>query len=168
MDATSTAPPHYVLISYNTLQHSASVQSSTTLAHADVEYRHTDDSPLALLPRHQDEHVLVLFHDPNDINNPTVRSTSSQFAFSGIKVLPAPGAGADEEDAERNTNMYVLQVTSTTDDHASMESSQTYLHNPHALVARFKQRNATIRHILEYCGAEKPTLDQTSRPEAPQ
>lgn len=150
---TSVSPPYYLLVSHNTLQHGVTAQSPSVLAHADVEYHYTDDSPLALLPHHPDEHVLVLYHDPENISNPIITSTSGQLAVSGIKVLPAPGAGTDEEDANRNVNMYVLQVTSTSEDHsASLESSQAYAQNPQTLVTRFKHRNAAIRHILEYPG----------------
>ncbi|KAL4068217.1 hypothetical protein V8B97DRAFT_870394 [Scleroderma yunnanense] len=150
--ASLVSPPYYLLISHNTLQQSVSAQCTNVLAHADVEYHYADDSPLALFPHHPDEHVLVLYHDPDNTTNPTIRSTSGQFAVSGVNVLPAPGAGADEEDANRNTNMYVLRVTSTADDHASLESSQAYAPDPQTLVARFKHRNAAIRHILEYAG----------------
>ncbi|KAL4069513.1 hypothetical protein J3A83DRAFT_3576019 [Scleroderma citrinum] len=154
--ASLVSPPYYLLISHNTLQQSVSAQCTNVLAHADVEYHYADDSPLALFPHHPDEHVLVLYHDPDNTTNPTIRSTSGQFAVSGVNVLPAPGAGADEEDANRNTNMYVLRVTSTADDQyvgyfciqrtlnhdgsASLESSQAYAPDPQTLVARFKHR----------------------------
>ncbi|KIJ21590.1 hypothetical protein PAXINDRAFT_64030 [Paxillus involutus ATCC 200175] len=111
----SSEPPYYIIVAHTSLQHSSSCQSPSALAHADIEYRYADDSPLLLLPRHPDEHVLVLNHDPANPTRPTVESTSSQLALSGMKVLPAPGAGADE-DANRNDNMYVLEVASTSDD----------------------------------------------------
>ena len=153
----SESPPYYLLISHSALQHGASSQSPNVLVHADVEYHYADDSPLALLPRHPEEHVLVLYHDPENILNPTIRSASGQLAVSGVKVLRAPGAGGDEEDANRNDNMYVLQVTSTSDDQyvgqlllclshlnydgsANSESSHAYAQNPQALVTRFKHR----------------------------
>ncbi|KAF9229491.1 hypothetical protein BS17DRAFT_771528, partial [Gyrodon lividus] len=111
----SSGPPYYIIVAHSSLQHISSCQSSSTLAHADIEYRYNDDSPLLLLPRHPDEHVLVLNHDPANPTRPTVKSASSQLALSGMKVLPAPGASADE-DANRNDHMYVLEVASTSDD----------------------------------------------------
>ncbi|KAI6155011.1 hypothetical protein BKA82DRAFT_4432330 [Pisolithus tinctorius] len=151
MTASSSAPPYYVLASHNTLQSSTSAQPSSVLAHVDIQYRHADDSPLSLLPSHPDEHVFVLYHDPDNLTAPTIKSTSSQFALSGIKVSLAPGATMGED---KNPNMYVLQVTSIDADssHVSLESSQAYPQNPQALVTRFKQRNHAIRSILEYTG----------------
>ncbi|KAF9240952.1 hypothetical protein BU15DRAFT_73808 [Melanogaster broomeanus] len=169
----SSEPPYYILIAHLSLQQGSSGQSSSVLAHADIEYRYADDSPLSLLPQHPDEHILVLNHDPANPIKPTVKSTSNQLALSGIKVLPAPGAGADE-DANRNDNMYVLEVASTSDDHpsATIESSQAYLHNPQAIVARFKQRNAALRRILEYpdidiVAGDRPPSRPNSQPKSP-
>lgn len=104
-------PPYYILVAH---QHNSAGQS-TALIHADIEYRYADDSPLSLLPRFPDEHVLVFNYDPASATKPTISSTSSQLALSGVKVLPAPGARADE-DASKNDNMYILEVTSTSDD----------------------------------------------------
>ncbi|KAN0100771.1 hypothetical protein V8E55_000755 [Tylopilus felleus] len=152
-------PPYYILVS---LQHNSASQSNA-LIHADIEYRYADDSPLSLLPRFPDEHVLVFNYDPASATKPTICSTSSRFALSGVKVLPAPGARADE-DVSKNDNLYILQVTSTSDDQtgSSVESSQAHLQNPHAIVARFKQRNADLRRILEY--PDIPTGDHFSEP----
>lgn len=146
---SSRTPPRYVLASHDTLQPGTSAQ--TVLAHVDIQYRHTDDSPLSLLSSHPDEHVFVLYHDPDNPTAPTIKSTSSQFALSGVKVSQAPGAGMDDD---KNPNMYVLQVTSVGADHshADLESSQACLRDPQALVTRFKQRNHAIRRILEYPG----------------
>ncbi|KAI6007970.1 hypothetical protein EDC04DRAFT_2778991 [Pisolithus marmoratus] len=109
MASTSSAPPCYVLASHNTLQSSTSAQASSILDHVDIQCRHADDSPLSLLPSHPDEHVFILYHDPDNPAAPTIKSTSSQFALSGVKVSQAPGASMDED---KNPNMYVLQVTS--------------------------------------------------------
>ncbi|KAG1773145.1 hypothetical protein EDD22DRAFT_767439 [Suillus occidentalis] len=109
-----TEPPYYLLVSHSSLQHSSGL-SSNSLAHASVEYRYADDSPLMLLSRHPDEHVLVLNHDPAKGNIPTVQSTSSHMAVTGIKVSVAPGASVNE-DHSTNDNMYVLEVASTSDD----------------------------------------------------
>jgi hypothetical protein len=111
MSSVLNEPPYYILVAH---QHTSAGQSSA-LIHADVEYRYADDSPLSLLPRFPDEHVLVFNYDPASATKPTINSTSSQLALSGVKVLPAPGTRADE-DASKNGNMYIVEVTSTSDD----------------------------------------------------
>ncbi|KAF8559253.1 hypothetical protein OG21DRAFT_1453496 [Imleria badia] len=151
-------PPYYILVS---LQHNSANQSHA-LIHANIEYRYADDSPLSLLPRFPDEHVLVFDYDPASATTPIISSTSSQLALSGVKVSPAPGARVDE-DTSKNDNMYILQVACTSDDQTgSVESSQAHLQNPRAIVARFKQRNADLRRILEYRGT--PTGEHLSEP----
>lgn len=166
---TSTEPPYYLLVSHSSFQHSPGL-SSNSLAHASIEYRYADDSPLILLSRHPDEHVLVLNHDPAKGDTPTVQSTSSHMAVTGIKVSVAPGASANEEHSA-NDNMYVLEVTSTSDDHLSMESSHASLQNPQAIVARFKQRNTVLRCVFDYPGIGKaggiPPSRSSSRPRSP-
>ncbi|KAH7915358.1 hypothetical protein BJ138DRAFT_1054966 [Hygrophoropsis aurantiaca] len=149
---STTEPPYYILVAHSSLQHTSSGSHSNTLAHPDIEYCYADDSALSILPRSPDEHVLILNYDPGQAHISTVKSTSSHLAATGLKISSAPGAGADEEDSGKNDNMYVLEVTSTSDDHASMESSQAYLHNPHAILTRFKQRNALLRRVLDYPG----------------
>ncbi|KAG1757390.1 hypothetical protein EDB19DRAFT_1657228 [Suillus lakei] len=167
--STSTEPPYYLLVSHSSLQHSSGL-SSNSLAHASVEYRYADDSPLMLLSRHPDEHVLVLNHDPAKGDIPTVQSTSSHMAVTGVKVSVAPGASANE-DHSTNDNMYVLEVASTSDDQLSMESSHVYLQNPQAIVARFKQRNTVLRCVFDYpaigkAGGILPS-QSSSRPRSP-
>lgn len=108
-------PPYYILVAHSSLQHNPASQSISALIHADIEYRYADDSPLSLLPRYSDEHVLVFNYDPANATKPTISSTSRQLALSGAKVLPAPGARVGE-DASKNDNMYILEVTSTSDD----------------------------------------------------
>lgn len=150
-------PPYYILVS---LQHNSTGQSNA-LVHADIEYRYADDSPLSLLPRLPDEHVLVFNYDPASATKPIINSTSSHLALSGVKVLPAPGARVDD-DASKNNNMYVLEVTPTSDEQyarlstvlgftltyqrtgSGVESSQACMQNPRAIVARFKQRHAEV------------------------
>ncbi|KAG1783760.1 hypothetical protein EV702DRAFT_1055370 [Suillus placidus] len=163
---TSTEPPYYLLVSHSSLQHSSGL-SSNSLAHTSVEYRYADDSPLILLSRHPDEHVLVLNHDPAKGDMPMVQSTSSHMAVTGIKVSVAPGASANE-DHSTNDNMYVLEVVSTSDDQyavpffanrfdeilvlplsLSMDSSHVHLQNPQAILSRFKQRSAWFNLIVK-------------------
>lgn len=110
----SPEPPYYLLVSLSSLKHSSGF-SSSSLAHANVEYRYADDSPLTLLPRHPDEHLLVLNHDPAKGEIPTVQSTSTHMAVTSVKVSIAPGASTNE-DHGRNDSMFVLEVASTSDD----------------------------------------------------
>lgn len=166
---TSTEPPYYLLVSHSSLQHSSGL-SSNSLAHTSVEYRYADDSPLILLSRHPDEHVLVLNHDPAKGDMPMVQSTSSHMAVTGIKVSVAPGASANE-DHSTNDNMYVLEVVSTSDDHLSMDSSHVHLQNPQAILSRFKQRNTVLRCVFDYPGIGKAggilPSQSSSRPRSP-
>lgn len=115
-----SGPPYYILVAHSSLQHNPAGQSNA-LIHADIEYRYADDSPLSLLPRFPDEHVLVFNYDPGDATKPTISSTSSQLALSGVKVLPAPGARVDE-DSSKNDNMYIIEVASTSDDQYAIQS----------------------------------------------
>ncbi|KAI6116871.1 hypothetical protein EV401DRAFT_2073085 [Pisolithus croceorrhizus] len=150
---TSRTPPYYVLASHDTLQPGTAAQTSSVLAHVDIQYRHTDDSPLSLLPSHPDEHVFVLYHDPDNPTAPTIKSTSSQFALSGVKVSQAPGAGMDDD---KNPNMYVLQVTSVGADHSQIVTGVST--GPSGIGYTFQTkiqsplRNHAIRRILEYPG----------------
>lgn len=112
--SSMSEPPYYILVAHSSLQHNSAGQNSA-LIHADIEYRYADDSPLSLLPQFPDENLLVFNYDPANATKPTISSTSSQLALSGVKVLPAPGARAGE-DASKNDNMYILEVTSTFDD----------------------------------------------------
>ncbi|KAI5982524.1 hypothetical protein EDC04DRAFT_2842685 [Pisolithus marmoratus] len=107
MASTSSAPLCYMLASHNTLQSSTSTQASSILDHVDIQCHHADDSPLSLLPSHPDEHVFILYHDPDNPAAPTIKSTSSQFSLSGVKVSQAPGASMDED---KNPNMHIYRT----------------------------------------------------------
>ncbi|EIW86555.1 hypothetical protein CONPUDRAFT_46734 [Coniophora puteana RWD-64-598 SS2] len=107
-------PPYYILYAHSSLQ-ATSNPSSTALSHPVIEYRFADDSPRSLLPRHPDEHVIVLQYDTSATINPTLHSTSSVLAATAVKCVAARGAGADDEIA-KNENMYILDLTSPSDD----------------------------------------------------
>ncbi|KAG9314521.1 hypothetical protein JVU11DRAFT_5318 [Chiua virens] len=155
-------PPYYILVAHSSLQHGSTGQSNA-LIHVDIEYRYADDPPQSFLPQFPGEHVLVFNYDPANPTNPTISSTSTRLALSGLKVLPAPGAHVDD-DSGKNDNMYILEVTSTSDEQPTtgVESSHALLQNPRAIVARFKQRNADLRRILEY--PDTPAGRQVSEP----
>jgi len=148
---STTEPPYYILVSRSSLQNSTSGSTSNSLTHPIIEYHYADDSSLSLVPRYPDEDILVLIHIPSSDGSATanIRSLSKHLAVTGLKISDAPGAGADEDNPNRNDKMYVLEVTSTNEDD-SLESSQAYSQNPQNTLARFKQRNLVLRHILEY------------------
>ncbi|KIK71202.1 hypothetical protein GYMLUDRAFT_132526, partial [Collybiopsis luxurians FD-317 M1] len=92
-------PPYYILFS-------TQPASSSTLGHPTIQYHYADDSPLALLPQHPDEHVLLLDYDPNS-QKPIVTSTSRTLAVTGVKIGEAPGAAVAED--KRNDRMYIIE-----------------------------------------------------------
>lgn len=116
-----TAPPYYILVSHSNLSNNITASgvgtSSTSLGHPIIQYHYADDSPLSLLPQTQDEHVLVLDYDGSR-TLPTIKSTSSRLALTGIKVSEAPGAAAahDELKINRNDKMYILETCATMED----------------------------------------------------
>jgi len=95
--------PHYVLFS----SHSS---SSAALGHPAIQYRYADDSPISLLPRHPDEHVLLLNYDPSSPSSLSGVSTSAKVVVTGVKVEEAPGAAAQEE--RHNDRMYIIETIS--------------------------------------------------------
>lgn len=105
-------PPYYIFVSNSSLLANQASSPSSLLSHPNIEYHYLDDSPLTLLPQSPDEHVLVLDYDPANISAPTVKSTSSGVAVTGIKVTDAPGAGVvEDEETNKNDKMYVIQVS---------------------------------------------------------
>ncbi|THH20228.1 hypothetical protein EW146_g1102 [Bondarzewia mesenterica] len=138
-------PPHYVLISHS-CQPANSSAPSTSLSHPIIQYHYADDSPLSLLPRSSNEHVLVLDYDSAEAANARTQSIGGSLAVIGVKVTDAPGASsASEEDSAQNNNMYILTTTTLCDDKAVDECV-----DPQASLARFKQRNAVLRQVLDY------------------
>ncbi|KAJ3923017.1 hypothetical protein F5877DRAFT_32472 [Lentinula edodes] len=94
-------PPYYILFS-------TQPANSSSLGHPTIQYHYADDSPLALLPQHTDEHVLLLEYDQTS-PMPTVTSTSRTLAVTGIKVEEAPGAAVAED--RHNDRMYIIEAT---------------------------------------------------------
>ncbi|KAF9066006.1 hypothetical protein BDP27DRAFT_1331261 [Rhodocollybia butyracea] len=126
-------PPYYILFS----------TQPASLGHPIIQYQYADDSPLALLPQHPDEQVLLLEYNENA--SVTVTSTSRTLAVKGVKSEEAPGAAAENK---HNDKMYIIEATTM--------SKTDKLHlpgdlpSPQSLIAQFKQRNLAIREALAY------------------
>ncbi|KAJ3552001.1 hypothetical protein NM688_g4388 [Phlebia brevispora] len=144
---SSSLPPYYILVSHPPIladQSAPTTASYTTFSHPTVEYHYADDLPHALLPQSSGEHVLVLDYDPNGESVPVAQSLSTELAVTGVKVTEAPGAVTVEEDGLRNNKIYVLETTSIPEDSPEDDVEA------HAVLSRFKQRNAMLRAVLDY------------------
>jgi hypothetical protein len=125
--ASTVEPPHYILVSHSNISNNATAPgvgpSSTSLGHPVVQYHYADDSPLSLLPKTPDEHVLILDYDDFRTGTgmgmvPIIKSISSNLAITSVKVSEAPGAAAahDELQIKRNDKMYILETCTTKED----------------------------------------------------
>ncbi|KIM85443.1 hypothetical protein PILCRDRAFT_87131 [Piloderma croceum F 1598] len=164
---STTQPPFYILVSHSNLSNNTAalgVGTSTSLGHPIIQYYYEDDSPLSLLPKTPDEHVLILDYDASRTGTaPIIKSISSNLAITGVKFSEAPGAAAahDELNIKRNDNMYILETCTTTEDKANMDASQSDLQNAQVALNRFKQRNSILRRALDYPNISKGDLTQT-------
>ncbi|KAH9898478.1 hypothetical protein C8Q73DRAFT_788658 [Cubamyces lactineus] len=150
---TPADPPYYVLIAHSQSLSNPAQPPSTSLSHPVIEYHYADDAPDSLLPRSPDEHVLVLDFDPARPGSPTVKSLSPDLAVSAVKVVDAPGAAVAGEPALSNNNMYVI-TTSSRPTESPLEDDEPP--SVHEILARYKQRNAILRSILDYPNAPIP------------
>ena len=100
-------PPFYVLVAH---QNTSQPPSSNNLRHPAIQYHYDDDSPLALLPQHSNEQVLVL--NSSDDAQPTARSISEDLIVTGLRVEEAPGAAAAsaEEGDFKNDRMFIIEA----------------------------------------------------------
>ena len=105
--------PYYVLVSPSSQTQSPAATGSTTpvLNHPVLQYHYANDSPLSLLPRSPNEHVLVVDYDPLTPQCTRAQSISGSSAVTGIKVTEAPGAASAEGSAGWCNNMFVLETT---------------------------------------------------------
>ncbi|ETW87848.1 hypothetical protein HETIRDRAFT_469470 [Heterobasidion irregulare TC 32-1] len=157
-------PPYYVLISHS-CQLTSTSTPLTSLSHPIIQYHYADDSPLSLLPRSLDEHVLMLDYNPSDATIARIQSLGGNFAVTRVKVTDAPGACTSEEELNRNNNMYILETTALGEDKSLVEGV-----DPQAILARFKQRNTVIRQVLDYCEPQSSLSglrDNTLKPHSP-
>lgn len=119
-----TEPPYYILVSHYSILNNTAVSGpgpSTVLGHPVIQYHYADDSPLALLPKTADEHVLVIEYDSEmsgSSNGPSIKSISRNLAVTGVKLSEAPGATAahDELGISRNDKMYILETCTNSED----------------------------------------------------
>jgi len=105
--------PYYVLVSPSPQTQSPAATGSTTpvLNHPVLQYHYANDSPLSLVPRSPNEHVLVVDYDPLAPQCTRAQSISGSSAVTGIKVTEAPGARSAEGSAGWSNSMFVLETT---------------------------------------------------------
>lgn len=110
---TSGELPYYIFVSNSSLLSATQAAPSSLLLHPSIQYHYQDDSPLELLPRSEDEHVLVLDYDPAGLSQPSAKSTSSNIAVTSLKVTDAPGAAASSSDElpSKNDKMYIIHTS---------------------------------------------------------
>lgn len=96
-------PPYYILVG----QANASTSSNRTLLHPTIHYSFSDDSPLTILPRSDQEHVLVLDYKPGQLV--TAKSISGSVIATGVSVAPALDEGS------LNEQMYTIETTTSSE-----------------------------------------------------
>ncbi|TFK30614.1 hypothetical protein FA15DRAFT_18881 [Coprinopsis marcescibilis] len=144
---TTTKLPYYILVALNS---SSQSPSSNNLRHPAIQYHYEDDSPLSLLPQHQDEHVLILNYDQDSATatTTTVHSISPELITTGLKIEDAPAAAAIPEDLEgKDDRMFIIETTRDdrpeTPPHEERKSAT-------AILEQFKRRNNMLHHALSY------------------
>ncbi|KAL1952027.1 hypothetical protein VTO73DRAFT_1176 [Trametes versicolor] len=158
---TCVDPPRYLLVSHGQSLSNPAAPATTSLSHPVIEYHYADDAPTSLLPQ-PGEHVLVLDYDPARPASPTVKSLSPDLAISAVKVTDAPGAAvAGEPPFRSNNNMYVIETTTKPIENGLDNDEQQSVHE---VLARYKQRNAILRRILDYPAAPAIQENSTSPP----
>lgn len=105
--------PYYIFVSNSSLLSTTQAAPSSLLLHPSIQYHYQDDSPLELLPKSEDEYILVLDYDPTGLVQPSAKSTSSSIAVTSLKVTDAPGAAATGSDElpSKNDKMYVIHTS---------------------------------------------------------
>ncbi|TFK40986.1 hypothetical protein BDQ12DRAFT_710852 [Crucibulum laeve] len=146
---SSSHPPYYLLVSHSALSNPAQAAPSNALAHPTIQYHYTDDSPLSLVPRNAEEHVLVIDYDPLISTPPTVQSISHTLLVAGISVEEAPGASAAAADNVymKNDRMFIIETIS---DERTMSTSSTERSSAQTVLSDFKRRNEVLRRALRY------------------
>jgi hypothetical protein len=110
---TSGELPYYIFVSNSSLLSATQAAPSSLLLHPSIQYHYQDDSPLELLPRSEDEHVLVLDYDPTGLTQPSAKSISNNIAVTSLKVADAPGAAVSGSDElpNKQDKMYVIHTS---------------------------------------------------------
>ncbi|KAF9654317.1 hypothetical protein BDM02DRAFT_3106644 [Thelephora ganbajun] len=154
--------PYYIFISNSSLLSTAQVAPSSLLLHPSIQYHYQDDSPLDLLPRSEDEHVLVLDYDPMGFSQPSAKSISNNIAVTSLKVTDAPGAAASGSDEfpSKNDKMYIVHTSTLSTGTSATEDVSA----PQPILAKFKQRNTVIRQCIETAVSHGPSPSETMLP----
>ena len=105
--------PFYIFVSNSSLLSTTQAAPSSLLLHPNIQYHYQDDPPLELLPRSEDEHILVLDYDPSSLSQPSAKSVSSNIAVTSLKVTDVPGGAASGSDElpNKNDKMYVIHTS---------------------------------------------------------
>ena len=105
--------PCYIFVSNSSLLSTTQAAPSSLLLHPNIQYHYQDDSPLDLLPRSEDEHVLVLDYDPSGDSQPSAKSISNNIAITSLKVTDAPGAvvSSSDEFPSKSDKMYIIHTS---------------------------------------------------------
>ena len=105
--------PCYIFVSNSSLLSATQAAPSSLLLHPSIQYHYQDDSPLDLLPRSEDEHILVLDYDPTGQSQPSAKSVSNTIAVTFLKVTDAPGAAVSGSDefTIKNDKMYIIHTS---------------------------------------------------------
>ena len=105
--------PYYIFVSNSSLLSTTQAAPSSLLLHPSIQYHYQDDPSLDLLPRSEDEHVLVLDYDPTGLTQPSAKSISNNIAVTSLKVADAPGAAVSGSDElpNKHDKMYVIHTS---------------------------------------------------------
>ncbi|PFH54642.1 hypothetical protein AMATHDRAFT_135130 [Amanita thiersii Skay4041] len=143
-NSPNPSPPFYILLSHSSLATNNPGPLSNTLRHPSIHYHYQDDSPLALLPNHPDEHVIVLDY-PNLSTPASVSSLSKSLIATALNIEDAPGAAAMDESVAKNDKMYTIEVTEVED--YGMTTPQNDRNSAHTILAQYKKRYVCLGHI---------------------
>jgi len=105
--------PCYIFVSNSSLLSATQAAPSSLLLHPSIQYHYQDDPPLDLLPRSEDEQILVLDYDPTGQSQPSAKSVSNSIAVTSLKVTDAPGAtvSGSDEFTSKNDKMYIIHTS---------------------------------------------------------
>lgn len=154
--------PYYIFVSNSSLLSTTQAAPSSLLLHPAIQYHYQDDSPLELLPRSEDEHILVLDYDPAGLTQPSAKSISNNISVTSLKVTDAPGAAASGSDELpiKNDKMYIIHTSTLSTSASATEDISA----PHGILTKFKQRNAVIRQCIETAVPQEPSSSDTVKP----
>ncbi|KIY65520.1 hypothetical protein CYLTODRAFT_492267 [Cylindrobasidium torrendii FP15055 ss-10] len=148
---SNTKPPYYILFA-----HSSSPSAPPIYGHPSIQYHYADDSPLNLLPR-ENENVILMDYTPESTGLPPVRSISNTLAVTGI-TSKDPLVSSSTEGL--NEQMYIIETVALDDNEKRVNSDGKSARD---VVAEFKQKNAVLRRALH----SQPSGSATAIPPTP-